>query len=428
MNLSVRKLSADYPIYQKLDRIAAMLMALCPVLQHYKAPLYNAALTVMVLLVPYLMLRMVGKIKDFRLADLRPVWALIAYMIYRVVDHGTSVTELGQSAVLIVIFLAAAMGCIDLKWMCRSALIVACTASAILIIQYIGFYLFAFHLQVVPVSLLLPTADQWVLGAQTGLVGVTGVIRTNGFYRPSAFFLEPSHVYIYLFPHLLVVLFGKKHGRYEYLIAILLSLGLVMSTSGMGIAVVCAAWGIYLAFYDRKAQAFTFKNFQRRGTKIVLLGACVVFLLAVIFVAPIRKTVVRIFFSSGSSAIGGRIASALGDLINLTPKQWIFGVTDTTHGIGHNMPGAIATIYRHGLIGGILAMDFYTKSMWKLRMPFWLVAGVIFVTSFFSAHTHSTVGMMYYVLILMRGYQTRMRTQSIFADLRDTLKGQKTDR
>lgn len=419
MNLSVQKFSAEQPIIGHLDRIAAIMMALCPVLQHYKAPVYNAALTVMVLLVPYLLLRILSRVKDFQLAELRPVWALIAYMIFRVVDHGTSVTELGQSTVLIVFFVAAALKCIDLKWMCRAALYVACAASIVLIIQYLVFYLFAFHVQVVPVSLLLPSADQWVLSAQTGLVGVTGVIRTNGFYRPSAFFLEPSHVYIYLFPHLLVVLFGKKHKRKELLIAILLSLGLVLCTSGMGIAVVCAAWAMYFALFNEKTQTFTMKNILRRHTKIVLLCAFVAFVLAFAFVPMVRKTITRIFFSAtGSSAIGGRVSAALAGMKDFTPKQWILGITDTTHGTSHNMPGAIAAVYRHGLIGMILSMEFYTKSMWKLKMPFWLAAGVIFVTSLFSAHTHSTVGMMYYVLILMRGYQTRLRTEGFVETLR----------
>ena len=104
MNLSVRTFSAERPVIQHLDRVAASLMAFCPVLQHYQSPLFNAALTVMVLLVPYLVLRILSRIKEIRLAEIRPVWALIAYMVFRVVDHGTSVTELGQSVVLIVFF------------------------------------------------------------------------------------------------------------------------------------------------------------------------------------------------------------------------------------------------------------------------------------------------------------------------------------
>jgi len=420
MNLKVRKYSADRPIIRNLDRVAASLLAFCPVLQHYQAPLYNAALTVMVLLVPYLLWRMTFRVKDFQLKELMPVWALVGYMVFRVVDHGTSVTELGQSAVLTVLFVAAALGCIDIKWMCRTGLVVSCVASGILIVQTVVFYLTGFHIQVVPVSALIDTADQWILSARTGLAGVTGVIRTNGFYRPSAFFLEPSHAYIYMFPHLLVVMFGKKHNMKELGLAALMTVGLGLTTSGMGIAVACCAWALYFALFNEQEQTFSLRNLARRRTKTVLILAVVGFAGAMIVLPPLRRAVVRIFTSSatGSSAIGGRVRSAITAISSLSPKQWIIGVSDTTHGMSSNMPGAVAALYRHGLIGMFLSMEFYTKSMWKLKMPFWVAALVIFGTSCFSAHTHSTVGMMYFVLILMRGYQTRVREESLLDLLR----------
>ncbi len=411
MNLSLRNPSADQSVTRHLDRIAASLLAVCPVLQHYRSPLYNAALTVMVLLVPYLLYRVACRRKEISFADLRPVAVLIVYMLYRVVDHGSSVTELGQSFVLIVYFAAAAFDCIDTRWLCRSALTVACIASLLLLVQYISFFLFDHHLQLVPTSLLLPSADQWVLGAKTGMAGITGQIRENGFYRPSAFFLEPSHVYIYLFPHLAMVLLGKKHGPKELAQAVLLSLGLVLCTSSMGIAVACAAWGLFIAFYNEQTQTFTWRNLCRRRTKIVLVCAVAAFVVMVIAVPQIRMAVTRIFVNDPGkkTAIGGRIDSALKGLKDLNGKQWIFGVSDTTRDITYNMPGFIASIRRHGLIGMVLSMEFYTKSVWKLKMPFWFVALVIVGTSFFSAHTHSTVGMMYFVLILMQGYKTCLR-------------------
>lgn len=411
MNVSLRKDSADQSLIRILDRIAASLLALCPVLQHYRAPLYNAALTVMVLIVPYLLCRMVMKRQQIRFAECKPVLVLVVYMVYRVVDHGTSMAELGQSIVLIVYFTAAAMNCIDIKWMCRTALVVACAASVVLVVQYISYFLFGRHLQMVPVSLLLPSADQWILNARTGLADINGKLREDGFYRPSAFFLEPSHIYVYTFPHLLMLVLGKTQNLRTKLTAVLLSLGLVLCTSSMGIAAVCVAWGLYFAFYNEQTQTFTIKNLARRRTKIMLGCALAAFVLAVIFVPQVQKIVVRIFYNETGkrTAIGGRVTSALEGLGDLRLKQWLLGVADTTHGIKYNIPGMIAAIYRHGLIGMVLSLEFYTKSIWKLKMPFWPIALMILGTSFFSAHTHSTVGMMYYVLILMLGYQTSLR-------------------
>ena len=419
-SLPVRSGSATERVTKVLDRVAASLLALCPVLQHYRAPLFNAALTVMVLLIPYFLCRVILDRKNLRWSQLKIIWALVAYMIFRVVDHGTSVTEIGQSGVLIIYFAVAAFGLIEIRWLCRTAMVVSGIAALLLMAQYFCFYVLDFHLQLVPTDLLLPSADQWVLGAQTGMAGITGVIRDNGFYRPSAFFLEPSHAYIYIFPHLLIKLFGKRHGRFHLGQAVVLSMGMVLSTSGMGIAVVCAAWVLYFALFNEETQRFSLRNLARRRTKIVLACAVVAFAAMVIFVPTVQKTVVRIFVNDPGkrTAIGGRVAAALEDLAQMNWKQWIIGVEDTTHGISHNMPGIIAAIYRHGLIGAILSLEFYAKSMWKLKMPFWPVAFIILGTSFFSAHTHSTVGMMYYVLILMRGYHTRLREESFVATLR----------
>ena len=185
----------------------------------------------------------------------------------------------------------------------------------------------------------------------------------------------------------------------------------------MGIAVVCAAWGLYVALFDEKTQRFSLRNLIRWRTVILLTCAAVALVVAVVFVPQVNLMVMRIFVHEPGkqTAIAGRVASAMKDLRKMDLKQWIIGVEDTTHGITHNMPGAIAAVYRHGLIGLILSTEFYAKSIWKLKMPFWLVALVIFVTSFFSAHTHSTVGMMYFVLILMLGYHTRLRKENFVA-------------
>ena len=420
MNVSLSKVSADQPLIRTLDRVSASLLALCPVLQHYRAPFYNAAVMVMAVVVVYLVCRMALMRKELCWKNLKTVAVLMVYMVFRIVDHGTSVTELGRSAVLIVFFAAAALDCIDLKWMCRTALVVACIASVALVIQYISFFLFDHHLQMVPVSLLLPSADQWILGAQTGLASISGVIREDGFYRPSAFFLEPSHVYIYLFPHLLMVLLGEKQNLKQKAVAILLSLGLIQCTSSFGIVAVCAAWGLFFGFYDERTNTFTVRNLFRRRTLILLGIALVAFVAAVIAVPRLQRIVVRIFYNDPgkSTAIGGRIADALEGLKELTPKQWLLGVADTTRGLPYNMPGIIGALRSHGIFAMVLSMEFYVKSTWKLKMPFWPVALMVVGTSFFSAHTHSAAGMMYYVLILLLGYQTSKRTESLWTDLR----------
>lgn len=389
---------------EMLDYVCAIILALVPILQHYRSVLYNAALTLLVVLVPYLLVRAYFSVKgtDIKtiLKRISPVLIMVGYFVYRVVDHGTSVEEFGQSGVLALYLLTAALGCIKIDKMCKAATMVSIAASLCLIVQYISFYLFEHHIQLVPTSLLLPMADQWILGAQTGLAGITG--RLSDFYRPSAFFLEPSHLYIYAFPHLLLSLFGGKATKKRLTVSILISLGMILCTSGMGMAVVVGAWVLFFALYDEKSGTFALRNvFCRRN--LLLIGIMLVAaVLAFLFIPSVNRTVTRIFVTkTGTTAITGRISKALESLKDLTITQWIFGVQDTTHNISYNVPGLIGALLRHGLIGMLLSVELYIVGLFKGELPYKLVAAVVLITSIFSAHTHSTIGMLYYMLILL---------------------------
>jgi len=400
---SQRALAAVDKRIDVIDKIAAILLAFCPLLQHYTGLVYNAGLTVMVLLAPYFLLRLYMNRKNVRLSALWLVAVLVVYMVYRIVDHGTSLTELGQSGVLIVLFITAALGCIDVKTFCKAAALVAILASLAMAVQYVCYYLFDFHLQMVPTEQLISSAKQWAQGAKDGLTSINGI--KGKLYRPSAFFLEPSHFFFYAFPHLFLLLFSGK-SKWHLVYAAIISLGMVLSTSGMGIGTTGLAWILFFALWDAKTNSFSIKNILRVQNLVLLAILAAALFFAYENVPTVQKAISRIFIKTGKqTAISGRTAEAIKALKKMTNLQWVIGVKDTTHGYAHNMPGLIAAIHRHGLIGGILSMEFYAKSVYKLKLPYALVAVMILVVSMFSAHTHSTVGFMYMTLILMRGYR-----------------------
>ena len=392
-----------------LDKVCAVLLALCPILQHYVGPVYNAALTVLVVLVPYLLVRMLPRLWPFKLSSISLGIATIVYYIYRVVDHGTSVTEIGQSGVFIIYMAAMVLGCIDTRTMVKTAAGISIAASVCLMVQYVGFYVFDYHIQMVPTSLFLPMAEQWKLGAQTGLAGVTG--RISSFYRPSAFFLEPSHVFQYMFPYLVLMLFcGKLNGK-KWVPALIITMGLVLCTSAMGIAAAAGVWGLFLLLQGKDG-SFSLKNVFRLRNILLEMALLVVLGLAIAYVPSVRRTVTRIFTTkTGVTAISGRVSQAVALLPGMTLVQWVIGVMDTTHSITFNIPGFIAAIYRHGLIGLVLSYEFYVKSLFRLKLPYALISFIIIGLSFFSAHTHSTIGMLYYFLVLMNGFTTAQRTK-----------------
>lgn len=66
-------------------------------------------------------------------------------------------------------------------------------------------------------------------------------------YRPPSFFLEPSGVTYFLTPLLCYILFRHKEmTTNDYLIAVVLTIGMIVSTSGQGLLVIALCWGLWV--------------------------------------------------------------------------------------------------------------------------------------------------------------------------------------
>lgn len=198
----------------------------------------------------------------------------------------------------------------------------------------------------------------------------------------------------------------------EEKIAILLTVGLFLTTSGMGIGVSCFAWVLYLGFNSGKLNNIKLKNVFRIKNLIMLITFCVVFIVLCFTVPFFRDSIVRIFVgeSGGSNAIEGRTAQGFNLIANLTGMKLLIGVTSTTAGIQFNMAGFVATLYKFGIIGTFLSYAFYVKNAICQKVPYKWIAAVIVFVSFFSAHTHGIFYMLYYVIILMMGYDEKFTT------------------
>lgn len=387
-----------------VDRICGVLLAFVPLLQHYTGLVDNAASTLLMLLVPWLALRMLGSLRELKWSRFAPVLVLMAFFLYKLVDHGTFFSEIAQVCLMLGFLAAVAMGCIDLKAMTATAGLIAAAAGALILVQYACFYILGFHLKLVPTGWLLPESAPWILGAETGLGAITGKMGT--LYRPSAFFLEPSHLFLYSFPMLFVNLLGSRRTRKSYVVSLLITAGLVLSTSGMGIAAAGAGWALFFALWNEREDSIRLGNMFRKRN-LIMMGTLVVgALLAIAFVPFLRSSVMRIFYNpQGSTAIAGRTNRAMELVGSLRGMQWLFGAGDVTNA-KFNVPGFFSTFYRYGIIGLVLSYHFYVHCLLKLDAPWFFTSGLILVVSLFSAHTHGTFFMLYYVYVLMEGHET----------------------
>lgn len=387
----------------KLEKMIIILLALCPILQHYKGLYVNAAVTVLLVSFPFAAFKLYKK-RLISLKRMRYVAPLIVFSLFKVIDHGTTVDETGQAIIFSIIVIAISCSCFDVKYFERVVVGVSIAASLLIIVQYFHYYLFDYHLKLVPTSLLLDRSDQWVLAAETGRASISG--RISKFYRPSAFFLEPSHMFIYMFMPLVLLLLSPRFNRQKSLAAVLLTVGMIFSTSGMGIMMAIGIWILFIGRDYNNKRGFSLRKILRPTSFLILF----VFIAAIIFVyfrVPFfRNSMERIWGSGGDykNAIAGRVESAFGLVSQLRGLQIIRGVGDRLTNITFNMSGFYSTMYRYGIIGTVLSYAFYLQSLARLKNRHFWICAIIIVLSFFSAHSHSTMFMIYSTFVLIQGY------------------------
>ena len=397
-----------------VDVLIAFLLALGPILQHYRGLLVNAGISVLILLLPFVLGRQISKLREIDYRGILAIIPLAVFVVYKLIDHGFTFEEFAHGMIVIFYFAVAASGCIDTDRFISATTWIASFASILIIVQYVCFYIFDFHLQLVPTGWLLPKSAQWIPRSEIGMVGMDG--KPSTFYRPSSFFLEPAHMFLYLFPPLIISLSSFSVNRIAKMTAILLSLALILSTSGMGIATVVGVWGIYFLRKAVEMHRLGKRRFFSLKNVVITVSVLLGLTLICFYVPFIRKSINRIFSAGGTSsnAISGRISRGLRLTKQLTGTKFWFGVSDNVEGINFHLSGFNATMYRYGLIGVILSYVFYFRSLLVLKDSYFWISAVIVVISFFSAHTHGTFYMQYFVYFLLSGYKFRTpRTRRI---------------
>ena len=208
-----------------------------------------------------------------------------------------------------------------------------------------------------------------------------------------------------------MALLSEGYSKQKIKIALLLTVGLLLSTSGMAIAVVIAAWAFYLLLYSKYSDKYTIQKLLSAKSVISLVVGVLILMVLYFKIPFIQSTVNRIFIGDqyGNTAISGRTLQA-GQLIRqMSGKQLLFGVTKDVSDIEFNLSGYAATMYKYGLIGTVLSYIVYLRGVIQLRRQFRIISLVVLVISFFSAHTHGTYHLIYYVLIITEGFNEQKK-------------------
>ena len=409
--------------YINPEIVIAVVLAIAPILQHYKGLYENAGFTAILIAAAFLFYKLFFAVKqvvetktltNLQKDRLLTVIPILLFLGYTAINRGFSFTRILYAGFFGMVYIAIAMDCVDLKRVLRYAFYICLAATVVLLIQYFCYYVIRFKLQVIPVKLLHAESERWVERSTSTKIG--------GFYRPSGFFLEPSHVFLYFFPSIAFLLFTPKINIRRIISAAVLSLGVVLSTSGMGIAVVAGLWAIYILLYSAKGNKKNepqFSNLFTKRTLIIIAVFLCVLIVAYFTVDIVRNTVNRIFVNdSGSTAIAGRVRRTLNHLKKMSARDILIGYSKDVEvsEFDFNVAGFFATLFKQGIIGVILSYWFYLRGLRNVNSAnFWYTL-VIVALSFFTAHTHGTFYMLFFVCFQMYGYATEGAQMRILPD------------
>ncbi len=68
------------------------------------------------------------------------------------------------------------------------------------------------------------------------------------------------------------------------------------------------------------------------------------------------------------------------------------------------LSGFFSTYIRWGIIGLVLTYWYYAQGLFRLKNAYFWITVIILGISYFTAHTHGTFYMLYYVMFLSMGY------------------------
>lgn len=248
---------------------------------------------------------------------------------------------------------------------------------------------------------------------KTNMTGIGMVV--SGFFRPSAMFLEPAH-----FSHFCLIGLASSLARNERIVcrkAIIITLGTLLTTSGLGIVSVIMLWGIKLVF-NRGSLNETIR-------RVLVGGILIAFLILGLMVVSdtFRMAVTRIWtpYDGHQSAVGGRLLNAT--LIKqLSFKELLVGCgykNIPTYGVNnlqYYMTGAVELLYCQGIIGFSLFMILYLRIIWIAfkKMEFIpLYVGLLSIPFFIGTSNLDALSLALYLPYFYLFYESHRQAQYI---------------
>ncbi len=379
------------------DNWTALLLSLTPFLKNYKVSYVGVNLATLIffaLIIIEFIFKATGKRKEQHLQICFSKPFIIVMLLYMVVEYyiihnlksyqGTvlnNFTDIMAFAFImygLVIITSKKDVCKQFK---RHIIQISCFMACVVIIQTVLFYLFGVTLSEGR-RFLLPFSNMFEESVARYVSTSSMII--NGLFRPSAFFLEPAHFAQYCSLALCVVVFenlGKNRHSYA---GILISIGMILTTSGLGIALVGLIWGIKYLIDISTLE-------RRKIVNALIIAVCLGIIFVVLYntVGFFANAVNRVLIQDDNNAVAGRIGSVL-FLDRLSGVEKIFGTGyknlpwSTARNVTYYMTSIVEIQYCQGVVGlvvfiGMLLLTLFRMIMKKLLKTTIFMAFILFV-------------------------------------------------
>lgn len=325
--------------YNGIDRLFAFLFAIIVIVQPLRSFLpVTLSMAIIIASIPYMFFCLSRRWLNFK-----NVVVVAMYAIFRIVNHGTSIEEFITMLFLILIVIFLGNNWFDFKDFFKWTVRISCIAAVCVILQNLMYMTVNIHIPFLNVGMLRDGISGYEKLMSTGM--------SSGAYRPSAFFLEPSAFTQYAYPIMVYLLF-KSGSKRSIKRAVLISIGIVASTSGMGIMLTLGLWGLFL-FYN----SFGAGKIKKKWVCLlvtVVLGMIIVYILS----PQLQYSVQRIFTRMGghTSAIQGRLGGGQYYISLLEKSEMLLGTGDSGAELTIYMSGIYHLIYTDGIICLVLFM------------------------------------------------------------------------
>ncbi|MCD7826404.1 MAG: hypothetical protein LUH14_10680 [Clostridiaceae bacterium] len=256
-------------------------------------------------------------------------------------------------AVCIVHILSIYNRIVDFEFLKKMIVGISMFASICVILQTLVYYSLGFHIQMMSVSFISSGLEGYDTAFRMGM-GSSG-----GMYRPSAFFFEPAHFCQYAVVGLLMALYHYAKGKTSIKYSILISFGMICTTSSQGLVFMLLAWvwGIYVKRGNMTTKMF--RIIVILTLLILAVGIC--YVTGLFHVDSIINRVIGTV--DGYNAIAGRNFANELYLSQLSGKSLLWGVGYVNRPDVY-MTGIVVYRYTIGYIGCAL---FYLALLFSVR-------------------------------------------------------------